>query len=222
MLARSFYKEVAAYGFQLEDVLRFVNILLDTAMKSDGAPRSEKETSGLPRPNGPVRLPLTGEKVLIRALDRSGDRALLGRWLSDRVGRHFLLSRSTARPLDIDDLLNHPCNVIGVITLPDQTPAGLIAFLDYDHVQHKAELRKLIGEPHLRGRGLAKEATRLWIRYGVSCLAVRKIFLNTLENNLRNIRLNEELGFHVEGVLRNEVFFDGAYHDVLRMGLWVE
>ena len=37
-----------------------------------------------------------------------------------------------------------------------------------------------------------------------------------------NIRLNEDLGFRVEGVLRNEVLIDGTYHDVLRMGLWAE
>lgn len=40
--------------------------------------------------------------------------------------------------------------------------------------------------------------------------------------NVGNIKINEEIGFRVEGVLRNEVFIDGRYHDVLRMGLWDE
>ena len=68
--------------------------------------------------------------------------------------------------------------------------------------------------------GLAKEATRLWIQYGLSALKLKKIYVNTLNTNIRNIRLNEELGFKVEGLLCNEVFVDGQYKDVLRMGLW--
>jgi len=86
--------------------------------------------------------------------------------------------------------------------------------------EHKAELRKLIGEPGMRAKGLAKESTRLWIHYGIEVLGLRKIYLNTLDTNIRNIKLNEELGFKFEGILRNEVFFDGKYHDVLRMGIW--
>ena len=46
--------------------------------------------------------------------------------------------------------------------------------------------------------------------------------LSTLETDLRNVQLNEQLGFKVEGILRNECWFDGAYHDILRMALLVE
>ena len=107
-----------------------------------------------------------------------------------------------------------------MITLKDGRAIGSVAFLDYDPVQRKAELRKLIGEPELRGKGYAKEASELWLRYGLGTLGLKKIYLNTLNTNLRNLRLNEELGFKIEGILRNEVYFDGQYHDVLRMGLW--
>jgi RimJ/RimL family protein N-acetyltransferase len=43
--------------------------------------------------------------------------------------------------------------------------------------------------------------------------------LNTINTNIRNVKLNEKLGFRVEGVLHNELYFDGEYHDVLRMGM---
>ena len=36
------------------------------------------------------------------------------------------------------------------------------------------------------------------------------------------MRLNQDLGFRVEGILRNEVLVDGTYHDVLLMGLWTD
>lgn len=74
----------------------------------------------------------------------------------------------------------------------------------------------------MRGRGCAPEATRLWIRYGSRALGIKKIYRNTLRPNIRNIKINEQFSFEVEGILRNEVFFDGEYHDILRMGLWCD
>ena len=109
-----------------------------------------------------------------------------------------------------------------MICLINNMPIGSVAFLNYNSLQRKAELRKLIGNPKYRGMGLAKEATQMWIKYGTINLGLKKIYLNTLNTNIRNIKLNEELGFKVEGILRNEVFFDGKYHDVLRMGLLTE
>ena len=94
-----------------------------------------------------------------------------------------------------------------------------MAFLDHDFEQKKAELRKLIGNPAFRSKGYGKEATKLWIQYGISNLGLRKIYLNTLQTNVRNIRLNQELGFKVEGILRNECSIDGKLYDLLRMGL---
>lgn len=88
-------------------------------------------------------------------------------------------------------------------------------------IKKKSELRKLIGEPIYRGKGFGKEATKLWIQYGISNLGLQKIYLNTLQTNVRNIRLNQELGFKVEGIFRNECIIDGKKFDLLRMGLVV-
>ena len=225
--ARSFFKEASAYGFQQLDYLRFVNQLLDISMQDPQPPLAAASTSAAIRdsvgtlsPAAPSKLPITGERVNILALQTEQDRETLKGWLHDRHGRHFLLSRTTSLDLDFDELMNSPSNFFGLIAVPGGTLIGSVAFLDYDPVQHKAELRKLIGEPGMRAKGLAKESTRLWIQYGIEVLGLRKIYLNTLDTNIRNIKLNEELGFKFEGILRNEVFFDGKYHDVLRMGIW--
>jgi RimJ/RimL family protein N-acetyltransferase len=233
-LSRSFFKEAARYGFGHLDYVRFVNCLLDLAMQNgtsvaptDAPPPQSADVTqaGDDRPSPEAiaaDLPLKGERVMVRACDPDRDLPLFDRWLADEAGRHFLLSRSTSQQIDIRDIIHTPDCVLGIITLPDSTPIGSVAFLEYDRVQRKAELRKLIGEASQRGKGFAKEASALWIRYGLKKLGLRKVYLNTLETNLRNVRLNEDLGFRVEGVLRNEVLIDGTYHDVLRMGLWAE
>ena len=219
-LARTFYRDSARYGFQQLDYVRFVNLLLGIALKKSAETEVVRKETTAPGTNGcnGTDLPVTGEKVGIRAFDPQ-DFPLFDRWLSDVHGRHFLLSRATSRESDIKELVESPCNIVGIVTLPDQTPIGAITYLNYDSVQRKAELRKLIGDKNWRGKGLAKEATRLWLEYGLARLQLRKVFLDTLDTALHNIKLNEELGFQIEGILRNEVYFDGQMHDVLRMGL---
>jgi RimJ/RimL family protein N-acetyltransferase len=219
LLARSLYRETAEYGFQQIDYLRFVNMLLDMSAHPSAPEANGAAPTAFFDVSEPVELPLKDRDICVRAFDRKRDTCLLEGWLKDEEGRYFLLSRTTAKRENLDDILADGRNTLGMITLVDGTPIGALAYLDYDRVQRKAELRKMIGELAYRGRGYAKKATELWIRYGIGNLKLRKIYLSTLDTNVRNIRLNEDLGFKVEGILRDECFFDGGYHDVLRMGL---
>lgn len=227
-LARSFFKQSANYGFKQDDYLKFVNILLDFAMRRWNGDTNgfqnhtevESQSETISGGTTPLQLPLQGDGIKIRAFEPPRDRTRLERWLDDEFGRYFLLSRISLRDLCVDELIEDDTNILGVVTLPDETPIGIVAYLNYDARQAKAELRKLIGDPQIRARGFGKKATKLWIQYGIHGLRLHKIYLNTLNTNMRNIRLNEELGFRVEGILRNETLIDGKYHDVLRMSLW--
>jgi RimJ/RimL family protein N-acetyltransferase len=229
-LARNIFKEASSYGFKQVDYVRFVNMILDYSMrdedrKDERAKKRAKSKEKIDRAlkdAKSITLPIKGENISIRELNTKQDRPFFEKWLEDESGRYFLLSRSTATHLSLDEFFKNESNIIGVITLHDGTPIGSVAYLDYDVNQFKAELRKLIGEPDLRGRGYAKEATALWLEYGTVTLDLRKIYLNTFNTNIRNIKLNEELGFRVEGILRNEMFFEGEYKDILRMGYWRE
>jgi RimJ/RimL family protein N-acetyltransferase len=216
--AKSFFKQALDYGFALGDFVRFVNILLRIAM----AKREEESApiSGPPRSaqHAARELPLRGARVTIRRFGEPGDRDLLDRWLTDPEGRNFLLSMASGQHSDVDHLLSSPANVVGMIVHEDRA-VGAVAYLDHNPAQRRAELRKLIGEAELRGRGLGREAAALWVSYGLGALQLEKIYLNTLVTHIKNIKLNEELGFRVEGILRNEVLIDGQHRDVLRMGL---
>jgi RimJ/RimL family protein N-acetyltransferase len=208
-LARGFYSQGQDYGFTFDDYVRFVNRLLDVAMTRQGGEAGPEIAGGLP---------LVGERVTIRATE-PGDRVHLRRWLSDPSGRFFLLSRGTGQVQELDELLDDDDNHIGIITLRDGRPVGAIAYLVRDPEQRRAELRKVIGEPELRGQGLGTEAARLWVAHGLRNLHLQKIFLYTLTTNTRNLHLNEQLGFRTEGLLRDEVVVDGESRDVVRMGL---
>lgn len=219
-LARNFCREAKDYGFGQVDYLRYVNYLLEYADESpEGAPSPSVQQVDREACRA---LPLSGKRVSVRAYDPGKDAEHFKRWLADAYGRYFLLSRTSGRRTDIDALTDNPSHHVGVITVDEDTPIGSVVYLNHDEARSKAELRKIIGEPKYRGTGLAKEATELWIAYGLTALGLKKIVVNTLHTHFRNIQLNESLGFKVEGLLHHEAFIDGKYHDVLRMGLWWE
>jgi RimJ/RimL family protein N-acetyltransferase len=227
--ARSFYKQAVGYGFSLGDFVRFTNALLGIAMAPRSRAASETPVDELVAPSSVPGsrvsravyqdLPLAGPRVTVRRFGEEGDRALLDRWVADDDGRFFLLSTASGRVHDVDRLVQSTENLVGMVVFEGR-PVGAVAYLDHHPEQRRAELRKLIGDRSVRGRGLAREASELWVGYGLGALGLRKIYLTTLSTHIGNIKINEEIGFRVEGILRNEVLVDGVYRDVLRMGLW--
>jgi RimJ/RimL family protein N-acetyltransferase len=223
--ARSIFREAKRYGFDQIDVVRLVNALMDMSIESGkNAHQDDAEQSAiLDTSKLEVNaFPLISPRLEIRLAGPS-DTAVLGQWLEDEYGQHFLLSCASAQSLSVETLLSHPNNEVGIVELTHaggaREPIGAVAYLDLDRRQQRAELRKLIGSKNARGKGYAEEATMLWIEYGISKLRLRKIYVSTLQTNLRNIRLNESIGFRVEGILRGEVQLGTERHDVLRMGL---
>ncbi len=223
VISKGIYKETARFGFSTQDYIKLVNQLLDLTIKEK--PDNNHSTSVITQITQTEKerdLPLIGKNINVRSFSEEKDKAIVEKWVSDVKGRLFLLSRLTAKEHNLEDLLNNKNNAFGIITLKNDKPIGLLAFLDFDKVNNKAELRKLLGEKEFRGKGYAKEATKLWIEYGISKLKLRKIYLHTIDTNIANIRLNKDLGFKIEGILRKECLIDGEYHDVLRMALIVE
>ncbi|MDZ7263666.1 MAG: GNAT family N-acetyltransferase [candidate division KSB1 bacterium] len=222
-LARTFYKETIRYGFRQVDYLRFVNYLLDMSLKN-GVESFELDKPIASYVEEKNDLPLEGDQVIVRAFVEDTDRTVVERWVANDGGKEFLLSRISSQPLAMDLMFKNEKNLFGIILLKTMPviPIGIVAFLDYDQIQRQAELRKLIGEPHDRGQGYAKEATKLWMKYGIATLGLKKIYLTTLETNLRNIRMNEELGFQVESIQQNVLLCDGKYYDILKMSYSAE
>lgn len=228
-LAHGLFAQGRRGGFAPDDYLRLVNMVLDLAMTEAGAPgvpnaiaapgigATPAPSADRVPPGSSVALPLVGATITIRE-PRPEDREAFRRWVDDVDGRWFLLARGTGQLLGVDEVLSDPTNRIGVIER-DGRAIGALGFLQLDLGQRRAELRKLIGEGALRGRGIGTEATRMWLRYGARGLRLRKVHLYTLSSNRANVRLNQQLGFKVEGVLRREVQVDGADHDLLRMAL---
>lgn len=96
---------------------------------------------------------------------------------------------------------------------------GLVELVEIDHLHRRAEFLIMIS-PEQQNHGYAREATRLAISYAFRVLNLYKLYLLVDVDNERAIRIYDEAGFRREGVLIDEFFSDGRYHDVVRMCLF--
>lgn len=70
---------------------------------------------------------------------------------------------------------------------------------------------------HGRGYGSAAIAALLDVAFGE--LDLHKVWLMVFRTNERSLRTWRRLGFIDEGVLRDEYFHEGAWHDMVRLGM---
>ena len=103
-----------------------------------------------------------------------------------------------------------------------EADAALIGFcgLNYrDPFAGTAELGITIGDKAYWGRRYGREAIGLLLEYGFTKLNLRRIYLRVHARNERGIRAYRACGFVEEGRLRQHVWSDGAYDDLLYMGV---
>ena len=99
-------------------------------------------------------------------------------------------------------------------------PIGTIGLKNFDHVNSNADLFVSIGNPdYLAKGGYGSDAVATLVEYCFRSLNLHKISLRVFESNARAIRCYEKVGFVKEGVLIDQHFRDGAYENVVAMGM---
>lgn len=96
---------------------------------------------------------------------------------------------------------------------------GSVYVRDIDKTHHKAEYGIFIGEKDARGKGYGTAAAKLMIQYCFDELMLHRLFLRVYAENERAIRSYEKAGFVKEAHLRDDVYIDGEYKDIILMGI---
>lgn len=103
--------------------------------------------------------------------------------------------------------------------IENPTIIGYVQIAAIDAVHRSALIGIRIGEEGDRGKGLGRDALSLAVAYCWNHLNLSRLGLTVFANNERAIRLYQSLGFDREGLLRDAVFIDGRWLDVVVMGL---
>jgi RimJ/RimL family protein N-acetyltransferase len=96
---------------------------------------------------------------------------------------------------------------------------GVAQLQSIDWVQRTAALGIYIGDPGDRGAGLGRAATCLVLDYAFHALDLHRVSLEVLASNATARRLYEQLGFTLEGALRQAYLRAGEREDVALYGL---
>lgn len=168
-----------------------------------------------------------GNGIRLRAIERN-DIPHFVRWLNDPDVTQFLLISS---PLStameekwFEDQLNTPpasgqVMAIEVLEGESWVPIGNTGLHNVDVINRSAEFGIFIGEKAYWNRGFGSMATRLMLKHGFENLNLNRIFLHVYENNPRAISAYESAGFVREGVLRQGIFKNGRYLDLIVMSV---
>lgn len=101
----------------------------------------------------------------------------------------------------------------------DDQVIGDIQLGGIDTFNRSAYIRISLENPDSQGKGLGSEAMRLMLDYGFGILNLHRIELNVFAFNERAIRAYEKLGFQREGVQRQALYYQHAYHDSILMAM---
>ena len=106
-----------------------------------------------------------------------------------------------------------------IIVLGSDQAVGTIGLSRIDRTRGEAEYGILIGEPGWRGRGVARDASEVILRYAFSDLGLARVYLSLFADNAPALGLYQKLGFSAQPNLAGEYTKDGRRRPTVTMQL---
>lgn len=166
---------------------------------------------------------MSGERIRLRPIRLDDVDAIL-EWIGDPdVTANFA---TMSRPITREEELVFLANVIASETERLYAIEGLDGRVLGTAGIHKiwwpsrnGRIGLVIGRKDLQGKGYAQEALRRLCAIGFEELELHKLWLVHYRTNTRMRHIAGKLGFVEEGVLRDEYYHQGAWHDMVRHSL---
>jgi RimJ/RimL family protein N-acetyltransferase len=166
---------------------------------------------------------LSGPRVRLRALSAADVDGPYLTWFNDPevsgLNSHHVFPYTREAALRWVSALADRRDALVLAVELDGRHVGNISLQGIDPVSRCAELAIVLGDRGVWGQGIGLEAAQLLVAHGFSALNLRRIGCGTVAANTGMRRIAERLGMTQEGVRREAVWTDGAYHDVIEFGL---
>lgn len=166
---------------------------------------------------------LTGARVRLEPL---GPEHFDGYWpmLADPEGRRLTGTQAQFSAEQVRDWLDmasdrHDRADWAILARQDETVLGEAVLNDLDADNASMNFRISLVGARLYGRGYGTEATRLVVDHGLDVIGLHRISLEVYAFNPRARRSYEKCGFVPEGVARDALRWEGAWHDAIQMSV---
>lgn len=163
---------------------------------------------------------LRTERLLLRRLRRTDRHDLYAYGSSEQVTRYLLWD--SYRSLDDADhfltatfqnyQLGEPASW-GIEELATGAIVGTLSYVDHEPKHHRVEIGYALS-PACWGKGYMPEAIAALLRYSFEGLNLNRVEARVIPANQGSARVLLKCGFRLEGLLRENLFSRGAYHDV--------
>lgn len=166
---------------------------------------------------------LEGDRVRLRPF-REDDLDALWEMLGDEEGRRLTGTHATFTREQSDRWYRSRASQtdrldLAIADVDSDTCVGEVVLHEFDADNRSCGFRISLLGPAVFGRGYGTEATRLVLGHAFATVGLHRIELEVYDLNPRARRVYEKVGFVEEGRRREALYWDGAYHDAIVMGL---
>ncbi|MBC5637317.1 GNAT family N-acetyltransferase [Ornithinibacillus sp. BX22] len=167
-----------------------------------------------------------GKSVYLRPLTKEDNKSILNA-VHDEEIRYMTGTRNmfTMEQINaqIDRILEDDSRYDFAICLVEADGIiGDLTILDIDKMNRKAGFRIALHDKKYFNKGYGTEAVELALAFTFKELKLNRLQLEVYSHNKRGIKAYEKVGFKVEGVLRDSLFYNEAYSDEIIMGILAE
>jgi RimJ/RimL family protein N-acetyltransferase len=224
LVAKSFYNELTNYGVSDQEVIHMASHLLDNLLAKEKKPAEGVEyyngifTLGSVKDEWTDCKQLGVQHVTLRPLEPSHINKV-STWLKVPAVRESFVPAFPEKQSELRKYFADPTREYFGIHYDDQL-VGVVGGEHIDLTAGKLEMKKLVGESGLQGKGIGKRATFGFLYYAFMIRNLNKVYIHSRDINIRNINLNSRFGFELEGLFLHDIIVGDKHQDVLRMALF--
>lgn len=147
-------------------------------------------------------------------------------WLNDwEVIRY--LAPGVPMPMNLEDETewfqrhrgDKTSTIFAILALPEKQLIGNCGLHELDWKNRMAVFGIFVGDKNYWGKGYGTDATRTLLRFAFQELGLNRVELEVYDFNPRAIRAYEKAGFRRDGVRRQRLYREGAFHDSYMMSI---
>ena len=145
------------------------------------------------------------------------------RTITDKLGGGNLYVSEAREKKWIEDTIFHSADIkLAVCLTENNLHIGNVYLTDLNYVNRTAESHILIGNKKYWGQGYAREALLQILHYGFEERGLNRVEARINADNVASLRMHEKCGYKRDGVLRQAVFKNGRFKDVVVMSILKE
>ena len=168
-------------------------------------------------------LRIEGERIYLRPITIDDTDMVLSWRNSPEVVKNFIYRKPISKSEHIN-WIEQKVNTGKVIQFiicdkKTDTPLGCIYLQNFEKEHNKAEEGIFLGNTGVSGKGIGSEAGRLLVDYAFKELKLHKLSARVLAYNMASRKMHEKSGYVQESYLKDELFLDGKYEDLIFYGI---